>query len=109
MTAQLQPGYARDTDPATSHAAARYPHASARARLLLTFAEHEAHGLTVYEAARILGTEKGTTDRRRAELLERLQIIDSNQTRPTNTGASAIVFVVSDVLNTFVAGQIVKS
>ena len=85
---------ARNTDPDTSHAAARYtePRANTnRALALRVLAEHPG-GLTDFELAALTGLQQTSIGKRRGELRDGGFVEDSGERRASPSGAQAIVW-----------------
>jgi hypothetical protein len=106
MTLAPGPG-ARDTDPATSHAAAaRSPSTRDidRIRVLLV---HDSHprGLTDFELGAMVGRQQTSAGKRRGELRDMGYIADGGERRPAPSGSSAIVWRIT-VLGIFRAAQL---
>lgn len=87
----------RNTDPHTSRTAAPTSD-RARADQALVLATHEMHrgGLTDFELADLLGRQQTSVGKRRGELRDLGLIEDAGKTRPAPSGASAIVWRITD-------------
>lgn len=86
---------ARQSDPATSHQAARdaTPNAGThRARALAALRAAGPRGLTDFELADRLGLQQTSAGKRRGELRDQGWVVDSGQKRPAPSGSSAIVW-----------------
>lgn len=91
------PWTARATDPDTSHAAT--PSSDrVRADQALVLETHEFHrgGLTDFELADLLGRQQTSLGKRRGELRDLGLIEDSGKRRNTPSGATAIVWRITD-------------
>ncbi len=89
---------ARNTDPDTSHDAAKaHPNIRARDRML-TLREHLRHpdGLTDFELAANLGRQQTSLGKRRGELRDAGLIYDTGIRRPAPSGSPAIVWALTD-------------
>lgn len=89
---------ARRTDPDTSQSAAsRDPSARHidRQRALQAHREHPK-GLTDFELADLLGRQQTSAGKRRGELRDAGLVEDSGVRRPSPSGASAVVWKVTD-------------
>jgi hypothetical protein len=92
------PAAARDTDPDTSHAAARRsPSLRARDRREALFA-HAAYpaGLTDFELGALIGRQQTSAGKRRGELRDAGLIEDAGERRAAPSGASAIVWRITE-------------
>lgn len=67
-----------------------------RARVL-SFAASRVDGVTDCEVAQALGMLRGSASKRRGELTGLGLLVDSGQTRPTDTGCRAVVWRVTPV------------
>lgn len=86
----------RRTDPDTSHAAAddAAPNAAThRARALTELRNAGDSGLTDFELAERLGVQQTSIGKRRGELRDAGQVVDSGERRLAPSGSKAIVWV----------------
>lgn len=88
---------ARATDPSTSHEAAKTATSNAAkgrqiALVLLTL---NPSGLTDFELAKLSGWQQTSIGKRRGELRDAGQVIDSGERRPAPSGAAAIVWKIA--------------
>jgi hypothetical protein len=89
---------ARSTDPDTSHeAAAASPglRAADRRKVLLIHASYPM-GLTDFELAALAARQQTSFGKRRGELRDAGYIVDSSLRRPAPSGASAIVWQITE-------------
>ena len=86
---------ARNSDPETSHRAAKdaTPRANThRAKALAALREAGPNGLTDFELAERTGIAQTSIGVRRKELVDAGYVKDSGRTRPAPSGSSAIVW-----------------
>lgn len=67
-----------------------------RQSVLIALANAGDAGLTDYEAGRVLGVLRTSAGKRRLELMRDDLVADSGQRRPTDTGATAAVWVATE-------------
>jgi hypothetical protein len=87
---QPEPPAARCTDPDTSHEAAAIPRSQQRAAVFEAF--RELGTATDYEISVHLGINRCSAGKRRVELQRDGWIAATDERRPTDTGARAIVW-----------------
>jgi len=85
---------ARNTDPVTSHMAARLtePRADTNRALALQVLREHPDGLTDYELADLTGLQQNSIGKRRGELRDAGFVEDSGKRRKTPSGAQGIVW-----------------
>ena len=102
------PPAARMTDPATSHEAAEAAAATAASDRALVLSLHRQHtaGLTDFELADLADRQQTSLGVRRGELVKAGLIRDSGMRRPTPSGASAIVWTLTEEPSDWAADEI---
>lgn len=86
---------ARATDPATSHAAAARATGTHQTKALAALVAAGDHGLNDFELAHRTGIKQTSIGKRRKELERQGFCRPSDRRRPSDTGADAIVHVVT--------------
>lgn len=95
MNAQLDLlSMARQSDPDTSHAAARdaAPNAQTNRALALRLLRDHPNGLTDFELAALTGLQQTSIGKRRGELRDAGLVYDTGERRPSPSGSKAIVW-----------------
>jgi len=92
------PPLARNTDPATSHMAARFaePRAGTHRYLCLRLLRDHPEGLTDFDLAALTGLQQNSIGKRRTELRDAGFVEDSGRRRPAPSGALAIVWTATE-------------
>jgi hypothetical protein len=91
---------ARQADPDTAHEAAKINleiHGAQRLSVLCYLRSQGTSGATDYEIGRAIGILRTSAGKRRKELCELGLVRDLGQRRSTDTGATAMVWVVTEV------------
>lgn len=95
--ARFGPPAARNSDPHTSHDAARFtaPRANTNRALALRALAAEPHGLTDFELAEVTGLQQTSIGKRRGELRDGGFVQDSGERRRAPSGTPAIVWEIT--------------